>query len=94
MQVFVDADKASYEAYYRRIIDDKLLSPNGALVLDNTLYKGAMWAPNPMYDDAAKDVEAANKAIYDDDRVETVVLPIRDGVTIVRWKDGSHPPSG
>lgn len=40
-----------------------------------------------MFDEAARALDEANKAIVDEGQVEAVILPVRDGVTVVRWKD-------
>jgi caffeoyl-CoA O-methyltransferase len=78
--VFVDADKVNYPAYYEALVPR--LSPNGLMVLDNTLWSGAVAEP----DDSSETrmfVEL-NERIAADPRVVAVVLTVRDGVTLVR----------
>jgi caffeoyl-CoA O-methyltransferase len=78
--VFVDADKVNYPAYYEALVPR--LSPNGLMVLDNTLWSGAVAEP----DDSSETrmfVEL-NERIASDPRVVAVVLTVRDGVTLVR----------
>ncbi len=79
----LDADKESYAAYYERILG--LLRPGGLLVVDNTLWGGAVADP------AARDAEtealrAFNEKVHRDARVEAVLLPVGDGTTLVRLK--------
>ena len=78
--VFVDADKVNYPAYYEALVPR--LSPNGLMVLDNTLWSGAVAEP----DDSAETrmfVEL-NQRIASDPRVVAVLLTVRDGITLVR----------
>jgi caffeoyl-CoA O-methyltransferase len=78
--VFVDADKVNYPAYYEALVPR--LSPTGLMVLDNTLWSGAVAEP----DDSSETrmfVEL-NERIAADPRVVAVVLTVRDGVTLVR----------
>ncbi|HSE80984.1 MAG TPA: class I SAM-dependent methyltransferase [Gaiellaceae bacterium] len=78
--VFVDADKVNYPAYYEALVPR--LSPNGLMVLDNTLWSGAVAEP----DDSAETrmfVEL-NERIASDPRVVAVLLTVRDGITLVR----------
>lgn len=82
--VFIDADKSNYINYFEAIID-KMNS--GAVILsDNVLWSGKVTeTPNP------KDIDtialiAYNKMMNEDERLETVLLPIRDGLTISRVK--------
>ena len=78
--VFVDADKVNYHAYYKALVPR--LSPNGLMVLDNTLWSGAVAEP----DDSAETrmfVEL-NERIASDPRVVAVLLTVRDGITLVR----------
>ena len=79
----LDADKESYPAYYERIL--ALLRPGGLLLVDNTLWGGAVADP------AARDAEtealrAFNDKVHRDPRVEAVLLPVGDGTTLVRLR--------
>ncbi|MBB2944005.1 caffeoyl-CoA O-methyltransferase [Actinoplanes lutulentus] len=77
--VFLDADKTGYPAYYEEIVPR--LRPGGLLVIDNVLRGGEVLDP---HDESSRAVASLNDAIVTDDRVESVMLPVRDGVTLVR----------
>lgn len=83
--VFIDADKQNYSHYYDMIIP---LIQSGTLVLiDNTLWKGKV--TNPSLVEKDKDTQALdslNRKIAKDERVEQVIVPIRDGITLIRKK--------
>jgi caffeoyl-CoA O-methyltransferase len=74
---FIDADKGSYNDYYDRAID--LVRQGGLIVLDNMLRGGRVLSPR---DQDARTVAALNDRIQKDERVENVLLPIRDGVML------------
>lgn len=74
---FIDADKRSYDAYYDRCME--LARKGGLIVLDNMLRYGRVL--NPVEEDA-RIVNALNKRIHDDPRVENVLLPFRDGIML------------
>ena len=77
--VFIDADKINNAAYYERAME--LLAPNGLIAIDNVLWGGRVLDPESGWDHAVADF---NRRVQDDPRVKNVMLPIRDGVTIVR----------
>ena len=82
--VFMDANKRQYLAYYGLCLP--LLRPGGLLVADDTLWDGKVYA-DPLPPDAqTRGLAAFNDAVAEDRRVESVILPIRDGLTIVRKK--------
>ncbi|WP_250035406.1 O-methyltransferase [Paractinoplanes maris] len=76
---FVDADKTGYPGYYDALIPR--LRPGGLMVLDNVLRGGRVLDPEHEPDVVVRDL---NNRIVSDDRVESVMLPVRDGVTLVR----------
>jgi caffeoyl-CoA O-methyltransferase len=78
--IFIDADKLSYPAYYDALVPR--LSPNGIMVLDNTLWSGRVAEPNDS-PETQMFVEL-NAHIAADPRVVAVVLTVRDGITLVR----------
>ncbi|MBD8606363.1 class I SAM-dependent methyltransferase [Aeromicrobium fastidiosum] len=80
--VFVDADKTGYAEYYRRLLDSDLLAPGAVVAVDNTLLQGQPWADDPTANGAA--VARFNQLVADDPRVEQVLVPLRDGVTLIR----------
>lgn len=82
--VFIDADKREYPEYYRLIIDQ--LKPGSYIIADNTLWDGKVADPKEKDDPQTKGVMAFNDLVQNDDRVENVILPFRDGMTIIRKK--------
>jgi len=74
---FIDADKASYEDYFRASM--KLVKKGGLIIVDNTLWSGDVLNPQ---EKAAKAIHAFNEARRTDQRVESLLLPIRDGVSL------------
>jgi caffeoyl-CoA O-methyltransferase len=76
---FIDADKQGYRGYYEELVPR--MRPGGLLVLDNVLRGGNVIAGTRPADIAIREV---NDAIVADGRVESVMLPVRDGVTLVR----------
>jgi caffeoyl-CoA O-methyltransferase len=76
---FIDADKENYAAYYERCME--LVRPRGLIILDNMLRGGRVLDPQ---DQASQAVDALNKRIRNDPRVENVLLPVRDGIMLVR----------
>jgi caffeoyl-CoA O-methyltransferase len=76
---FIDADKENYGAYYDQCLE--LTRPRGLIVLDNMLLGGKVLDPS---EPRAAAVDALNKRIRNDPRVENVLLPVRDGIMLVR----------
>jgi caffeoyl-CoA O-methyltransferase len=76
---FIDADKQGYRGYYDELVPR--MRPGGLLVLDNVLRGGNVIAGTRPADIAIREI---NDAIVADGRVESVMLPVRDGVTLVR----------
>ena len=77
--VFLDADKENYVNYYEAVLPR--LRPGGLIVADNVLWSGRVLAPKKKTDRA---VVAFNKHVRRDPRVECVMLPVRDGVSLIR----------
>lgn len=78
--VFIDADKENYNNYYDLVFDKVTLG--GFLLADNVLWSGKVLDPKPDKDTRA--IKAFNKKVQDDPRVENVLLPIRDGIMLMR----------
>jgi predicted O-methyltransferase YrrM len=78
---FVDADKESYPTYYEELV--RRLRPGGLILLDNVLLGGRIFDD---HDDDKRTVgmRAVNEMVVSDDRVDVVMLPIRDGVSVAR----------
>ena len=77
--VFLDADKENYVNYYEAVLP--CLRPGGLIVADNVLWSGRVLAPKKKTD---RGVAAFNKHVHRDPRVECVMLPMRDGVGLIR----------
>ncbi len=81
--VFIDANKRHYCEYYDLIFDK--VRPGGLIIADNTLWDGkVLEAPHPT-DKQTIGIQAFNDMLARDNRVERVILPIRDGLTLI-WK--------
>ena len=84
--VFIDADKGGYWDYYDTIISSGLLAENGLICIDNTLLQGQPYLPEECRDINGAAIADFNRRLADDLRVEQVLLPLRDGLTLVRVK--------
>ena len=82
--VFIDADKDNYPNYFNCIIDK--LNKGGIILSDNVLWSGKVIEPLKEDDISTKALLEYNQLLKSDTRVETVMLPIRDGLTISRKK--------
>ncbi len=81
---FVDADKGNYLDYYEKSL--QLLRPGGVIAVDNTLWSGRLVSPDP--DDAdSLALDAFNRHLHGDTRVDISLIPIGDGLTLVRKHD-------
>jgi|SRR5579862_1356045 len=80
---FIDADKSNYRVYYEEIL--KRLRPNGLILIDNVLWNGQIIDAKDQSEDT-KAIRALNDFIPTDARVEAVMIPVADGITIVRKK--------
>jgi len=80
--VFIDADKSNYINYFHIIIDK--MKPGGIILSDNVLWSGKVVEPLNSKDLDTKVLLEYNKLLNIDKRVETVLLPIRDGLTVSR----------
>ncbi len=78
---FIDADKASYDAYYERCL--RLLRPGGLILIDNVLWSGDV--ADPAKSDAdTQAIRALNAKLAKDERVDLSLLPVGDGLTLAR----------
>lgn len=85
--IFLDADKERYPAYYELVIP--LLRPGGLLLVDNAFWGGSVWREEGARDRKAAAINRLNHRIREDSSVENVLLPLRDGLHLVRKKAGS-----
>lgn len=80
--VFIDADKENYINYFHMIVP--LMNKGGIILSDNVLWSGKVLEPVKANDKSTKILLEYNKLLKEDPRVETVLLPIRDGLTVSR----------
>jgi len=82
--VFIDADKREYLQYYHLLIDR--LDSGAYILADNTLWSGKVLEKMAADDEQTQGILEFNAAIKNDHRVEKVILPLRDGMTLIRKK--------
>jgi caffeoyl-CoA O-methyltransferase len=78
---FIDADKQAYPDYYERLLE--LLRPGGLIVVDNTLWDGAVADPANQEPDTVA-IRAFNERLHGDERIDLSLVPIGDGLTLAR----------
>jgi caffeoyl-CoA O-methyltransferase len=81
--VFIDADKTGYETYFDAALER--LSPRGLVVVDNVLYQGEVLEKNPPSENA-KAIARFNDRVRTDPKLDRVLLPVRDGLYLIRKK--------
>jgi len=82
--VFIDADKTNYSNYYDLVFDN--VKSGGYIIADNVLWSGKIVEPKENLDDDTLALIAYSEKVNNDDRVQNVLFPIRDGLMIVRKK--------
>lgn len=82
--VFIDADKKEYVAYFQTLLDKGLLAPDGFICVDNTLLQGQPYLPPEERTPNGEAIAQFNRVVAEDTRVEQALLPVRDGVTLIR----------
>ena len=80
--VFLDADKENYIEYYK-LISNKMVN-GGILISDNVLWSGKVLVSSKLDDIETNTLDQFNQLIKDDKRFETIIIPIRDGISISR----------
>ena len=87
---FIDADKGGYIDYCNLLLESELLSPDGFICVDNTLMQGQPYLPGCLREGQSAEngrlIAQFNQFITADPRVEQVMIPLRDGFTIIRRK--------
>ncbi|MBW4555276.1 MAG: class I SAM-dependent methyltransferase [Trichormus sp. ATA11-4-KO1] len=78
---FIDADKSSYDSYYERSL--QLVRPGGLIVIDNVLWSGRVADPE-VQDNRTTKIRALNEKLHQDQRISLSLVPIADGLTLVR----------
>ncbi len=81
---FIDADKANYINYFNLVIDK--MNPGGIILSDNVLWSGKVLEKLDPRDEDTKVLVEYNQLLNSDDRIETILLPIRDGLSVSRVK--------
>ena len=81
---FIDGDKRTYQQTFEMVMS--VLRPGGFILADNTLWDGHVVDSHYDHDQQTKGIEDFNDAIASDPRIERVLLPLRDGLTLIRKK--------
>lgn len=80
--VYIDANKREYPEYYELVMG--LLRPGGYIIADNVLWDGKVYMDNPPSDKQTRGIMEFNRIVKDDPRVENYILPLRDGLNIIK----------
>lgn len=80
--IFLDGDKRQYVDYYERFFE--FLNPGGYIIADNTLWDGHVADPDYNKDEQTIGIKAFNDRVCNDKRVEVSMIPLRDGLSIIR----------
>ncbi|MEL6496162.1 MAG: class I SAM-dependent methyltransferase [Cyanobacteria bacterium J06623_7] len=83
---FIDADKGGYIDYLNLLIDTSLLAKGGFICVDNTLMQGQPYLSEDQRTENGQAIARFNRFVAEDPRVEQVMIPIRDGLTIIKRK--------
>ncbi|CAL8584120.1 hypothetical protein XPA_009725 [Xanthoria parietina] len=96
--IFFDADKENQKRYLDLILEQRLLSPKGVILVDNVLARGLTTGKDsnphlepswrPFFEAAGETQRKTNQDFLEDPRVDTLMLPVFDGVTQMKWKEG------
>ena len=82
--VFIDANKREYPDYYDAVFD--MVRPGGCILADDVLWDGKLYGAEIPGDSQSRGISAFNDMVRNDPRVEVVMLPIRDGLSLIRKK--------
>lgn len=95
--IFVDANKDGYLGYVKAVLDQKLLAPNGIIMCDNVFARGMTISTEsnpelpekvrPYWTECGKALQKFNTFVKNDPRIDVVLLPVYDGVTLIKWKE-------
>jgi len=83
--VFIDADKVNYSNYFDMVFDR--VRPGGIIIADNVLWSGKVLKPAEDMDNDTRAIHLFNEKVRSDSRVECVLLPVRDGLLVIRKID-------
>jgi caffeoyl-CoA O-methyltransferase len=84
--VFMDGDKREYPAYYDMLMNGGLVHSGSVILADNILWYGKVVQPVAHNDHHTQALIEFNRRVKEDERVESVILPLRDGINIIRVK--------
>ncbi len=84
--VFIDGDKREYTAYYEMLFEHNLVHSNSFILADNILWYGKVVEEVARKDKQTQEIIAFNEYVRNDSRVESVILPLRDGINLIRVK--------
>lgn len=84
--VFMDGDKREYTAYYNMLMDNGIVGSGSFILADNILWYGKVVEPVAKGDRQTQAIIDFNRMIREDERVENVIIPIRDGINLIRVK--------
>ena len=84
--VFIDGDKREYTAYYEMLFKHNLVHSNSFILADNILWYGKVVEEVGRKDKQTQEIIAFNDYVRNDSRVENVILPLRDGINLIRVK--------
>ncbi|MGQ1889083.1 O-methyltransferase [Thermophagus sp. OGC60D27] len=82
---FIDGDKREYPTYYKMVIEK--MNPGGFILADNILWNGKVVDPQAQNDSYTQGILTFNKLVKEDPRTEQVILPMRDGLMMIRVKE-------
>lgn len=84
--VFIDGDKREYPAYYDMLMDGGYVHSGTMLLADNILWYGKVAEPTAHNDKHTEAIKEFNRMVVEDERVDNVIIPIRDGINLIRVK--------
>lgn len=84
--VFIDGDKREYPAYYDMLMDGGYVHSGTMLLADNILWYGKVAEPTAHNDKHTEAIKEFNRRVVEDGRVDNVIIPIRDGINLIRVK--------
>jgi predicted O-methyltransferase YrrM len=84
--VFIDGDKREYPAYYNMLMDGGYVHSGSVMLADNILWYGKVAEPIAHNDKHTEAIVEFNRMVADDPRVDNVIVPIRDGINMIRVK--------
>lgn len=83
--VFIDGDKREYPEYYKMLMDNGLVHSGSYILADNILWYGKVTTGNIKPSDLqTRGIVEFNSMVHDDPRVESVIIPLRDGINLIR----------